>query len=157
MDTIKEKFGLPVGYSDHSDGILMSIAAVARGATIIEKHFTLDRGMSGPDHKASTEPDAFAEMVSAIRDIEKALGTGIKKPFESELAIQDVACKKLVARENIKAGEVLTEKNITAKRSSDEAGMSTAFYWSVLGRTATIDIGVDDAITPSKLNGAAPS
>jgi N-acetylneuraminate synthase len=108
MDTLRDKFSLPAGYSDHTIGIAVPIAAVARGAVIIEKHFTLDRNLPGPDHKASLEPEELQQMVSSIRQIELALGTGIKQPTASELKNMAVARKSLVAAKDIKLGEAFT-------------------------------------------------
>ena len=133
MRTIQEKFNLPIGYSDHSEGGLVSIAAVAAGATIIEKHFTLDRSAEGPDHKASMEPKEFKEMVSQIRQIEIALGQETKKPTENEINIQKVACKKIVAAKPIKAGTIITEDLITTKRTNGASSFTANQYWDLLG------------------------
>ncbi len=117
MLTIRNAFpGIAVGYSDHTLGIEVPIAAVAMGATIIEKHFTLNRNLPGPDHRASLEPRELSAMISGIRNIEKALGTGIKKPSSSELKNMSVARKSIVAASDIKKGETFTEINITVKR-----------------------------------------
>jgi N,N'-diacetyllegionaminate synthase len=117
MLTIRNAFpGLSVGYSDHTNGIEVPIAAVAMGASVIEKHFTLDRNLPGPDHRASLEPPELSAMISGIRNIEKALGTGIKKPSPSELKNKTVARKSIVATFTIKKGEMFTEMNITVKR-----------------------------------------
>jgi N-acetylneuraminate synthase/N,N'-diacetyllegionaminate synthase len=117
MCQMREEFKLPVGYSDHTEGIEVAVAAVALGAVIIEKHLTLDRNMPGPDHKASLEPDQFAEMVQAIRNTEKALGDGIKKPQPSEIPVKKVVRKCLVANCAIQAGEPFTIENVTAMRT----------------------------------------
>lgn len=119
MLTLKEAFKLPVGYSDHTLGIEVPVAAVALGAKVIEKHFTLDRNLPGPDHKASLEPDELKAMVTAIRNIEKALGDGIKRPNRSELEIMKVARKSLVAGRDIEKGEILKEKDIEIKRAGE--------------------------------------
>ena len=144
MQTIKECFGTQVGYSDHTRGIEVPIAAVALGATVIEKHFTLDRNMPGPDHKASLEPDELKAMVSAIRNIEKALGSAEKKISDSERKNIAIARKSIVAATNIKNGEVLTEENITVKRPG--TGISPMRWEEVLGTTAVRDFQEDELI-----------
>ena len=144
MQAMAEAFNLPVGYSDHTSGIAVSVAAVAMGAVIIEKHFTLDRNMEGPDHKASLEPDELKAMVQSIRDVEMAMGTGEKTPAESECANADVARNSIVAKVCIKAGELLTEDNITVKRPG--TGISPMKWNSVLGKTAPCDFKADDLI-----------
>jgi N,N'-diacetyllegionaminate synthase len=144
MLTIKKKLGIEVGYSDHTKGIEVPIAAVALGATVIEKHFTLDKGMAGPDHKASLEPNELKAMVSAIRNIEKALGNGIKEPSESEKKNIAIARKSIVAKRGISRGEVLTEDNITAKRPGN--GISPMRWNEVLGMVANKDYGEDELI-----------
>ena len=144
MNTLAEEFDLPVGLSDHSIGIEVPIAAVAMGATVIEKHFTLDRNMYGPDHKASIEPDGLRAMISAIRNIEVALGDGQKicSPLERKNII--VARKSIVAKRDIKKGEVLTEENITTKRPGN--GVSPMKWFEVLGTKAVRDFGEDELI-----------
>jgi N,N'-diacetyllegionaminate synthase len=144
MLTIKNAFGVEVGYSDHTPGIEVPIAAVALGATIIEKHFTLDRNLSGPDHKASLEPDGLKAMVQAIRNIEKALGDGIKHPSPSEVKNKPIARKSLVATQPIKMGELFSAVNITAKRPG--TGISPMRWDEVLGQTAQKDYERDDPI-----------
>jgi sialic acid synthase SpsE len=144
MDTMREKFGLSVGYSDHTLGIAVPIAAVARGAAIVEKHFTLDRNLPGPDHKASLEPDELKQMVISIRQIELALGTGVKQPTASERKNMAVARKSLIAVKDIKRGEVFTEDNITVKRPG--SGISPLYYWDVLGKAASRDFSVDEMV-----------
>lgn len=144
MHTIKEKFGVKIGYSDHTTGIEVPIAAVALGATVIEKHFTLDRNMEGPDHKASLEPHELKAMVDAIRNIEKALGSGIKQPAESEKKNMAIARKSIVAKVEIKAGELLTEDNITVKRPGN--GISPMSWFDVIGTKATRDYQEDELI-----------
>ena len=144
MQTIKERFGTQVGYSDHTRGIEVPIAAVSLGATVIEKHFTLDRNMPGPDHKASLEPDELKAMVSAIRNIEKALGSAEKKISDSERKNIAIARKSIVAATNIKKGEVLTEENITVKRPG--TGISPMRWEEVLGTTAGRDFQEDELI-----------
>ncbi|MGF1740830.1 N-acetylneuraminate synthase [Vibrio profundum] len=134
MDTLGRAFDLPAGYSDHSEGITVPIAAVARGAVLIEKHFTLDRNMEGPDHKASLEPKELEAMVKAIRQIEIALGSSVKTPTVSEVKNKTVARKSLVAAIDIKEGEKLTESNLIIKRPG--SGLSPYRYWDLIGRTA---------------------
>ena len=145
MQTIKSAFpGIHVGYSDHTEGIEVPIAAVALGASIIEKHFTLDKNMEGPDHKASLEPDELKAMVRAIRNIEKALGNGIKKPSSSELKNKPVARKSIVAARDIRKGEVFTEENLTVKRPG--TGISPMRWDEVIGRNAKKNFVWDDLI-----------
>ncbi|MFM2596721.1 N-acetylneuraminate synthase [Vibrio fortis] len=135
MDTLGRAFDLPAGYSDHSQGITIPIAAVARGAVLIEKHFTLDNNMEGPDHKASLEPQDLTAMVSAIRQVEKALGSRVKTPTVSEVKNKAVARKSLVAARDINEGEAFSPENMTIKRPGD--GMSPYRYWDMLERTAS--------------------
>ena len=144
MDTIASTFKLNVGYSDHSKGITIPIAAVAKGAQVIEKHFTLDRNLEGPDHKASLEPDELANMVAAIRDVSAGLGDGVKRPTVSEVKNKDIARKSLVANCDIKEGEMLTETNLAVKRPGN--GISPFEYWSLLGSFATRSYVKDDLI-----------
>lgn len=144
MQTMSHAFGLPVGYSDHTEGITIPVAATALGATVIEKHFTLDRSLPGPDHKASLEPEELAQMVKAIRQVEVALGNGSKIPAPSERKNMAIARKSIVAARDIKAGEVLNEENLTTKRPG--SGMSPLFYWDVMGASAQRDYQQDEAI-----------
>lgn len=144
MDTLGHAFGLSMGYSDHSEGITIPIAAVARGATLIEKHFTLDKNMEGPDHKASLEPNELTAMVQSIRQVEQALGSSIKTPTISELKNKAVARKSLVAATKIKAGSSFTEDNLTIKRPGN--GISPYEYWDMLERTARNDYQAGDLI-----------
>lgn len=144
METMRRAFGVEVGYSDHTKGIEVPIAAVALGATIIEKHFTLDRNMEGPDHKASLEPDELAAMVSAIRNIEQALGSGEKAVSPSERKNIAVARKSIVAKRAIKAGERLTEDDLTVKRPG--SGVSPMRWRDVLGTAAIRDFEEDEMI-----------
>ncbi len=137
MDTMRVAYGLPVGYSDHSEGIVVSIAAVARGACLIEKHFTLDKTMNGPDHKASITPDELKQMVDSIRTIEQSLGDGIKGPQVSEVKNKSVARKSLIAARPINKGENFSADSIAIKRPG--SGMSPFRYWSLLNRTARQD------------------
>lgn len=144
MVNIGKAFGVSVGYSDHTPGIEVPIAAVALGATVIEKHFTLDRTLPGPDHRASLEPDELKAMVQGIRNIEKALGDGIKRPSPSELKNKPIARKSLVAARSIKAGEVFSEENLMAKRPG--TGISPMQWDEVIGRTAPRDFSEDELI-----------
>jgi N,N'-diacetyllegionaminate synthase len=144
MTRIRDAFGVAVGYSDHTVGIEVPIAAVALGATVIEKHLTLDRTLPGPDHKASLEPDEFADMVRAIRSIEQAMGDGIKRPSPSEAKNKPIARKSLVAARPIKAGDRFTPENLTAKRPG--SGISPMRWDEVMGRAATRDFDADDLI-----------
>ncbi len=134
MQTMLHAFGAKVGYSDHTQGIEIPIAAVAMGARVIEKHFTLDREMPGPDHKASLEPDELKAMVQAIRHVEKALGDGMKKPSKSEAKNKMVGRKSIVASKTILKGEVLSEDNLTTKRPGN--GMSPMRWDSIIGKIA---------------------
>lgn len=144
MQTLKNVFGYEVGYSDHTKGIEVPVAAVALGATVIEKHFTLDRDMEGPDHKASLEPDELTAMVSSIRHTEKAIGTGNKMPSPSEKKNITIARKSIVATKKIKMGEVLTKDNITVKRPG--TGISPMKWNEVLGTKAIRDFEEDELI-----------
>lgn len=144
MITIKKELGLAVGYSDHTQGIAVPIAAAALGATVIEKHFTLDRNMEGPDHKASLEPEELRAMVRAIRNIEMALGDGTKKPSESEKKNIEIARKSIVAKCPIRAGEVFTEDNLTTKRPG--SGISPMRWKDIVGKTAVRDFAEDELI-----------
>ena len=144
MQTIGCAFGCKTGYSDHTLGIEIPIAAVAMGATVIEKHFTLDRTMEGPDHKASLEPHELAAMVQSIRNIEKALGNGIKKPSPSERPNMAVARKSIVAARPIRKGERLNEENLAVKRPG--TGISPMRWDEVVGTEAVKDYDTDDVI-----------
>ena len=144
MLTLREQFKVKVGYSDHTKGIEIPIAAVAMGAEIIEKHFTLDKTMEGPDHKASLEPDELKAMVTAIRNIEKALGDGNKIPAKSEIKNIAIARKSIVAKRNIKIGELFTEENITTKRPGN--GISPMKWNDILGTKAKRDFAEDELI-----------
>ena len=144
MLNIKETYGVKIGYSDHSEGIEVPIAATALGATIIEKHFTLDKTMEGPDHKASLEPHELKDMVNAIRNIEKALGNGKKCTSASETSNKAIARKSIVASRHIKQGEVLCEDNITVKRPGN--GISPMKWKEVIGSTANRDFTPDQLI-----------
>lgn len=144
MQTLKEAFKCQVGYSDHTMGIEVPIAAVAMGAEIVEKHFTLDRTMDGPDHKASLEPQELKAMVNAIRNIEMALGDGIKRPNKSEAECAKVVQKSILASHPIKKGETLTENNLTVKRIGQ--GISSVHWDMVVGGIAIKDYDTDDPI-----------
>lgn len=145
MDALRKEFGVEVGYSDHTKGFEVPIAAVALGASVIEKHFTLDRNMEGPDHKASLEPDELKAMVSAIRNIEKAIGgDGTKHVSESELKNITIARKSIVAACDIKAGETFTEQNLTVKRPGN--GISPMRWEEVIGTKAIRNFSEDDLI-----------
>ena len=144
MLMLREKFSCEIGYSDHTSGIEIPIAAVALGATVVEKHFTLDRNMEGPDHKASLEPCELAAMVRAIRNVEAALGDGVKRPSASERKNIVVARKSIVAARDIAAGEVLTEENITTKRPGD--GVSAMKWPEALGTRAIRSFLKDELI-----------
>ena len=144
MQNMRDFFGYPVGYSDHTQGIEVDLAAVALGATVIEKHFTLNRNLPGPDHKASLEPNELKTMVEGIRKIELALGSSEKRPSEVELKNRLVARKSIVARKAIKAGEELTEKNITTKRPG--SGINPMKWNDIVGTKAIRDFEEDELI-----------
>lgn len=144
MLTMAEELGLPFGYSDHTKGIEIPIAATALGAKIIEKHFTLDKNMEGPDHKASLEPDELKLMVESIRNIEKALGNGIKKPANSEIKNISIARKSIIAKYKIKEGEIFTEENLTVKRPGN--GISPMKWFEVIGTKAKRNFEEDELI-----------
>ncbi|EMO32817.1 N-acetylneuraminate synthase [Leptospira santarosai str. HAI821] len=144
MKSIADAFKIKVGYSDHTSGIEVSVAAVALGASVIEKHFTLDRSLPGPDHKASLEPNELKTMVRSIRNIELSLGDGIKKPSNSELKNISIARKSIVAAFSIKAGEIFTRENLTAKRPGD--GISPMRLDEVIGLKAKRDFFEDELI-----------
>lgn len=144
MKTLKDYFGLEVGYSDHTQGIEVAVAAVALGACIIEKHFTLDNTMPGPDHKASLEPEELKAMVEAIRHIEQALGDGKKIATKSEEKNIKVARKSIVAKVAIDKGTVFTEANLTTKRPGD--GISPMKWFEIIGKTALRDYKIDEKI-----------
>jgi len=142
MQTLAAAFKLPVGYSDHTLGIEVPVAAVAMGAKIIEKHFTLDKKLPGPDHKVSLEPDELKEMVTAIRNIEMALGDGIKKPNKSEIEIKKVVRKSLIATRDIRAGEIIKESDIAIKRPG--TGLLPKFKEIIIGMKIVNDIREDE-------------
>jgi len=144
MLTIHKEFDVGVGYSDHTLGVEVSIAAVTMGASCIEKHFTLDKTMDGPDHKASLEPKELGVMVSSIRNIEKALGSSEKKPSPSESSNIKVVRKSIIANQNIKKGDLLTDKNIAVKRPG--GGISPMQWDEVIGTAASKDYNADELI-----------
>lgn len=144
MLTLREQFNVNVGYSDHTEGIEVAIAAVALGAVVIEKHFTLDKTLPGPDHKASLEPNELDKMIQSIRNIEYSMGDGVKKPSMSEIKNIVIARKSIVAKGNIKKGETFTKDNITTKRPGD--GISPMKWDEILGRTALKNFKVDEKI-----------
>lgn len=144
MLSIAKEFNVEYGYSDHTNGIEIPTAAVALGATIIEKHFTLDKTMEGPDHKASLEPDELKAMVKAIRNIEIAMGDGIKKASPSESKNKSIARKSIVAKTNLKKGDIFTEENITVKRPG--TGISPMRWNEIIGEKAVKDFNIDDLI-----------
>ena len=145
MLTIRDELGVNIGYSDHTLGIEIPIAAVAMGATVIEKHFTLDRTLPGPDHIASLEPDELKSMVQAIRNIEKAMGDGVKEPSPSEGKNIPIARKSIVAKRSIAKGEIFSEDNLAVKRPGK--GISPMEWDEVLGMTANKDYSFDDEIS----------
>lgn len=144
MDTLADAFGLPVGFSDHTLGIHIAVAAVARGASVIEKHFTLDRNMAGPDHRASLEPVELREMVRAIRETGQALGTGVKAPSPAEWKNRSVARRCLIASRAIAEGEEFTVENVACKRSG--GGRSPFEFWSLCGTCASRNYLPDEPI-----------
>jgi N,N'-diacetyllegionaminate synthase len=144
MNTIKKVFNVPIGYSDHTLGIEIPTAAVALGATVIEKHFTLDKTMDGPDHKASLEPDELKAMVTAIRNIEQAMGNGVKAPSPSEAKNKPIARKSIVANTDISKGEIFDENNITVKRPG--TGISPMKWDEIIGKSAARNYKADELI-----------
>ena len=144
IDMLRQCFGLPVGYSDHTLGITVPVAAAAKGACVIEKHFTLDKSLLGPDHKASLEPEEFKMMVTAIRNVEKSLGDGIKRVTKTEKKNIYIARKSIVAATAIKTGDIFTEDNLTVKRPG--TGISPRFWDFILGRPALRDYAPDEEI-----------
>lgn len=144
ISTIRERFDIKVGYSDHSMGIEIPIAAAALGATIIEKHLTLDRSMPGPDHIASIEPSEFRQMVDSIRNIELSMGDGCKQPVASELSNLGIVRRSIVAKSKILKGEIFNQENLICKRPA--TGMSPMLWDSLIGRVATMDYSEDDMI-----------
>lgn len=150
MDTLRKEFNIPVGLSDHTEGITVPIAAVARGAAIIEKHFTLDRSLPGPDHKASLEPDELTKMVREIRNVEEALGTTekIRQPAEENTA--EVARRSIVVIKDLPTGTILTEEVVTIRRPG--TGMPPKELSNVLGKTLACDIAANTMLSPEMLS-----
>lgn len=144
MDILERDFGLPVGYSDHTTGILVTMAAVARGAVTIEKHFTLDRSLPGPDHQASLKPGELSNLVAGVRSVDAALGRLDKSPVQAELDNLLVARKSLVAAQAVAPGEVLTTRNVVIKRPG--FGLSPFLYWEILGRSASRGYAPDELL-----------
>lgn len=144
INTLKDVFGLKIGYSDHTIGVEVPVSAVAMGAQVIEKHFTLNCNMKGPDHLASTEPEVFKKMVEQIRNIERALGDGIKKPTKSETKISTVVTKRIVAAKRIEKGDMFTPENLSVKRN--DVGLKAREWDDVLGKVATKSYSEDEGI-----------
>ena len=149
METLKHAFQIPVGFSDHTLGITVPIAAVALGACVIEKHFTLDRNLPGPDHKASLEPNELKEMVKAIRDVEKALGDGIKKPTKDEKVIKRAARRSIVAKVDIPEGTIIMEDMLDVKRPG--VGIEPKYMEMIVGRKAKENIKKDEIIAMRRI------
>lgn len=149
METLRCAFHVPVGYSDHTQGITIPIAAVSMGACVLEKHFTIDRTLPGPDHKASLEPDELRNMVQAIRDVERARGNGIKEPNEEEKAIKIIARRSIVAQVSIKKGDLINEENIAIKRPG--TGIEPKYFESLIGKKTRTLILKDQVITWSMI------
>lgn len=148
MNTLRQAFNLPAGYSDHTMGIEVALAAVALGAVAIEKHFTLDRNLRGPDHRASLEPEELKEMVVKIRNVEQALGSPVKQPFGEEVQNREICRRSLVARVDIPMGTMITEEMLDAKRPG--IGVSAKYAKSFIGRRAVSTIRKDELITWDK-------
>jgi len=149
MLTLKKEFDLPVGYSDHTLGILVPVMAVAMGAQVLEKHFTLNKNLPGPDHKASLEPEELKEMIKTIREVEKALGDGIKKPTKSEEKIKKVVRKSIVAKVDIPKGTKITKDMLDIKRPG--TGIEPKYLKKIIGRVAKKDIFKDEVIYWEKI------
>ncbi|WP_114418138.1 N-acetylneuraminate synthase [Marinospirillum perlucidum] len=144
MDTLATAFQLPVGYSDHTQGLLVSVAAVARGAKVIEKHFTLDRELAGPDHKASLEPDELKELVQQVRSVEQLIGTGHKAPHPGEWDTRKVARQNLLVSQAVQQGKTLNKSALTTARTGQ--GISAIYYWDYLGTPARKDYKPGEAL-----------
>jgi len=144
MEQLREVFGVKIGLSDHSQGVAVSTAAVALGAQVIEKHFTLDRTLEGPDHLASLEPSELATMIEQIRIVEQALGDGMKRPSQAEMNNRIAARKSLVAKQPIVQGESFTVENLTVKRPGN--GLSPSLYWDLIGKAAKKSYNEDELI-----------
>ncbi|MDD5773372.1 MAG: N-acetylneuraminate synthase [bacterium] len=145
MKTMRKAFTLPVGYSDHTMGVEISVAAAALGAAVIEKHFTLSRNMKGPDHKASLEPNELKAMVNAIRNVEKAIGDGIKRPVKNEKNTRNIARKSIVSARDIKAGNIIASDDILIKRPGN--GIQPEFKEIIIGMEIKRNITIDSIIT----------
>jgi len=152
IQTLEQAFKCPVGFSDHTSGIEVSTWAVAIGACLVEKHFTLDRNLQGPDHQASLEPHELSALVKSIRDFEKALGDGIKRPMPSEIPNKPIMRKSLVAKRYIKAGEIIKATDLTCKRPRN--GLEPVWFDQVIGKTALIDITENSVLTMGSINWA---
>lgn len=150
MDSIEQAFALPVGYSDHTLGIAMATAAAARGAVMLEKHFTYDQKAQGPDHAASLSPEELHDMVKAVRDVSLGFGNGEKRCQKIEESTRQVARRSVVAKASIAKGEAFTDANLVCKRPSD-GGVAPNQYWQLLGKTAQSDYAADDFIQPDEL------
>jgi len=144
MKSIHSAFGIDVGYSDHSKGITVPIVATTLGATIIEKHFTIDRSLPGPDHKASLEPDELKDMIKGVRMVKEIMGDGLKIPMPSEVENKSVARKSLIAATDISIGDTFTSENLTAKRPG--TGISPMLYWNYLGKKSKKNYELNDLI-----------
>ena len=151
LTTMRDAFAVPIGYSDHTVGIAVALAAVALGATVIEKHFTSDRGLPGPDHPASLEPGELADLIRGVRTVEAALGDGAKRPSPSELPNLPIARKSLVAARAITAGEQFDDGNLAVKRPG--SGISPMRYWEILERRASRAYAADELLDASELQG----
>jgi len=152
--TMQQAFACPVGLSDHTPGIGASPWAVAVGACVVEKHFTLDRNMVGPDHRASLEPDELAKLVRTVRDVEAALGDGVKRPMPSELSNKPLMQKSLVVKHNIRAGEIITLNDLTCKRPG--FGLPPSWFDRVVGKRAAVDISNDEVLILSSVDWSEP-
>ncbi len=144
IETLRTAFNLPVGFSDHTDGIVIPLAATARGAVLIEKHFTLDRNLPGPDHKASLEPQELQQMVQGIRQIEQALGSTVKMPTPAEQKNKAIARRSLVVTQDVAKDDIFSEDNLTIKRPGD--GISPIYYWDWMGKKADRDYKEDEKV-----------
>jgi N-acetylneuraminate synthase len=153
MRTMADAFGVPVGYSDHTPGIAVALAAAALGAAVIEKHLTMDRTLAGPDHQASIEPGEFGELVLGIRTVEAALGSGVKTPTDDERALAAVVRRSLVAARDLTAGEVLVREMVTAKRPG--TGMTPSALPALIGRRLRVDVAADAPLQVEMFDAAA--
>ena len=144
METIRDKFNTDIGYSDHSEGFIVSLSAAILGANVIEKHFTKNKKLKGPDHKASLNPKELKNMISLIREFEVLRGNKVKKPTKSEFKNLNIVRKSIVAKENIKKRKIFTEKNLTFKRPG--GGMSPMNFWKILGTKSKKNYKKEDVI-----------